>query len=289
MARPTDTLRLVRFHNPRLARVGVEVMDVAGVRARAGASLRAPERVDFLMLLLVQDGRGHHRVDFVEHALRAGDVVMVRPGQVQQWQLSGTLQGQLVLVSPEALAPSIARAGVDMQLLAIDAWPAVSRPPRDAFAAAIADTARLAADIGRYSDSAVDAAIIWHGLLALLLRLARDRGAVAAAGDGVHRLFLRELERQVDQRRSVRMLAARLGYSESTVSRACVAATGRTAKQLLDARIALEAKRLLVHSTATAAQVGHQLGFTEPTNFVKFFKRTAGTTPLAFRAAHRPG
>jgi AraC-like DNA-binding protein len=80
--------------------------------------------------------------------------------------------------------------------------------------------------------------------------------------------------------------AQRLGYSESTLSRACVAVAGRTAKEEIDARIALEAKRLLVHSPAPAANIGHQLGFSEPTNFLKFFRRTVGSTPLEFRQAH---
>lgn len=34
------------------------------------------------------------------------------------------------------------------------------------------------------------------------------------------------------------------------------------------------------------AQVGHRLGFTEPTNFLKFFKRMAGRTPFEFRESH---
>jgi AraC-like DNA-binding protein len=78
--------------------------------------------------------------------------------------------------------------------------------------------------------------------------------------------------------------AKRLGYSESTLSRACVAATGYTAKQAIDLRVALEARRMLVHSDATVAQIGHRLGFSEPTNFVKFFRRTCGVTPLDFRS-----
>ena len=79
--------------------------------------------------------------------------------------------------------------------------------------------------------------------------------------------------------------ARRLGYSESTLSRACVAAVGHTAKRAIDLRLVLEAKRLLVHSQATVVQISHQLGFSEPTNFVKFFRRLAGRTPQQFRAA----
>ena len=132
------------------------------------------------------------------------------------------------------------------------------------------------------------AAIIRHALLALLLRLARELRAEeestpASRAAEIHRLFLRELETGFHRRLSVLDYARRIGYSESTISRACLAAAGSTAKQLVDLRIALEAKRLLVHSQATVAQIGHQLGFAEPTNFVKFFRRMEGTTPNEFR------
>jgi AraC-like DNA-binding protein len=81
--------------------------------------------------------------------------------------------------------------------------------------------------------------------------------------------------------------AAALGYSVRTLTRATLAATGRTAKQHLDARILLEAKRLLVHTDASAAAVGAQLGFADAGDFTKFFRKRAGRTPLEFRATAR--
>jgi AraC-like DNA-binding protein len=281
--RPADPLKYVRFYNPRLARVGVEVMSVAELVRRTGDTLEPPERVDFLMVLLVQSGRGRHMVDFTEHALQPGTVVLVRPGQVQQWRLTPALAGQLVLVSVDALAPTISRGEVDMKLLALDEWPTVSRPAPALFPEAIADVMRMHADIARFAGSETEAAIIWHELMALLLRLRPER-ADADAQTEVHRLFMQELEKTFHRRPSVRDLARRIGYSESTLSRACLAGAGRTAKEAVDQRIALEAKRLLAHSDATAAEIGHRLGFSEPTNFLKFFRRMVGTTPQQFRA-----
>jgi AraC-like DNA-binding protein len=280
----------VRFHNPRLARVGVEALSLAELRERAGAQLGAPERVDFHLLLLVQAGRASHMVDFVEHSLRRGTVLFVRPGQVHQWRMTPGLQGQLVLISGEALVPSIARVQVDMKLLALDDWPAASRPGAALFAQALADVARLRADALAFAGDEVESAIIRHELLALLLRLARERASAASPGattpdQAIHRLFARELEAHFHERLSVLDYARRIGYSESTLSRACVAAVGHTAKEALDRRVVLEAKRLLVHSDEPVAQIGHRLGFSEPTNFVKFFRRLAGTTPQAFRRA----
>jgi AraC-like DNA-binding protein len=92
-----------------------------------------------------------------------------------------------------------------------------------------------------------------------------------------------ELEARLAPVRPVADIAAALGYAPRTLSRACLAATGRTAKQLVDERVFLEARRLLVHTDSTVAGVGAALGFSEPTNFTKFFVRMSGRTPGAWR------
>lgn len=289
MSAKRASVRETRFHNPRLTRVGVEVLSLDRLRAHSPKVLGQPERLEFHLLMLVEAGRSRHRVDFLDVGLRPGTVVFVRPGQVQQWFLKDELQAQLVLISAEALAPSIARAEVDSKLLALPDWPAVSVPSRALFREAAADVRRMRKDIERFEGSEIDAAIIRHAVLALLLRLARELSATQARSTNtreaeIHRLFAHELESGFHKRLTVLDYARRLGYSESTLSRACVATIGRTAKQAIDLRIALEAKRLLVHSEATVAGIGHQLGFAEPTNFVKFFRRLEGMTPAAFRA-----
>lgn len=295
MARRPTEVPEVRFNNPRLSKVGVEVISLAEFRRRAGPAgltlLAGPLRVDFHHLLLVRNGRGKHVVDFVEDHFAPGSVLLVRPGQVQQWRAFDKVQGQLALVSGEALAPSVGRSDVDMGLLNLAAWPAVSRPSPELFCEALANIERLSADVARFKGTDVEAAIIRHELLTLLLRLARElRGTALHRQPGreaeIHAQFATELELTYSKRPSVLELTRRLGYSESTVSRACLALTGRTAKQEIDERVALEAKRLLVHSRATAAQIGYQLGFSEPTNFAKFFKRTVGCAPLEFQRTH---
>jgi AraC-like DNA-binding protein len=57
-----------------------------------------------------------------------------------------------------------------------------------------------------------------------------------------------------------------------------------TAKRVIIERIILEAKRLLAHSSDPVAGISSHLGFDEPTNFVKFFKRETDLTPTQFRS-----
>jgi len=288
MSKPED-LKEVHFDNPRLATVGVEALTLDELREGAApGALAGPQRVDFFHVLLMQQGECLHMVDFVQHPLEAGMVLFVQPGQVQQWLLPKDVQGQLILIANTALMPSA--QGSDMRLLSLPLWSATARPAPGVFAMACTDFRRIKTDIGRFRGSDLEVAIIQHQLLSMLLRLAPEmQSSRMARGSGreseVYALFVKELEARYAGRESVIAYANRLGFSESTVSRACVAMTGWTAKRLIDERVALEAKRLLVHSEATVAQIGHWLGFTEATNFVKFFRRTVGTTPLDFRAA----
>jgi AraC-like DNA-binding protein len=133
--------------------------------------------------------------------------------------------------------------------------------------------------------------VLRHHLAALLLRVQRlepEGGPGQAAADSeMLARFRVEIDRRFTDTRQVEEYAKALGCSVRTLTRASLAATGRTAKQLLDDRVALEAKRLLAESELPVAEIGTRLGFTEATNFGRFFTRTAGSTPGQFRAESR--
>jgi AraC-like DNA-binding protein len=77
--------------------------------------------------------------------------------------------------------------------------------------------------------------------------------------------------------------ANQLGCTVKSLSRATQASAAIGAKQYIAARIILEAKRLLTHTQMPISVIADQLGFDEPTNFVKFFKREGSLAPNEFR------
>lgn len=146
----------------------------------------------------------------------------------------------------------------------------------------------LSAEYRRGDDTELGIELLGQLLTALLIRIARllpraDAGS-PPVGAETFRRFQHELERSFAVTRHAGDYAARVGYSVRTLSRACQAVTGHTAKELINARVALEAKRLLTHTDLPAATVGRRLGFTEPTNFNKFFTRETGHNPGDFRS-----
>ena len=91
------------------------------------------------------------------------------------------------------------------------------------------------------------------------------------------------LEKQFACHKAVNSYAAQMVITERRLQQATAAAVGKTRKQMVEERIVLEAKRLLAHSNQSVKEIGFSLGFNEPTNFVHFFHRVDGQTPMAFK------
>src|SRR6266545_4471317 len=134
--------------------------------------------------------------------------------------------------------------------------------------------------------------LLRHQLAVLLMRvvaLQQQAAKPPAAGGEVMTAFRKEIEGSFATTRRVEDYAERLGCSVRTLTRACLAATGRSAKQVIDDRVTLEAKRLLAHTDLPVASIGSKLGFTEATNFGRFFMRETGQTPGEFRVSTSTG
>lgn len=241
-----------------------------------------PLLLDEHLLFLATAGHGTCEVDFRTHQCRPGSLLWAHPGQVVRYGTQPGLDAIIVTWHPEVLAglgPLGAGGGSGYWQLAGEDEDAV-----------INEVSQLVVDCQRHRGNGRGADLLRHQLAVLLHRLALlPPGGVAArlgAETAYHRLR-REIERTYHRTRRVEDYAARLECSVRTLTRACLAATGRSAKQVIDDRVALEAMRLLAATELPIAEIGGRLGFSEPTNFGRFFQREVGISPGAFRSRLR--
>jgi len=68
-----------------------------------------------------------------------------------------------------------------------------------------------------------------------------------------------------------------------------VTPSGVSAKQLIDERVVLEAKRQLSHADASVSEIALLLGFDDASNFSSYFHRQVHMTPGTFRTRSRTG
>ncbi|MCF3650609.1 helix-turn-helix domain-containing protein [Synoicihabitans lomoniglobus] len=277
----------IPFAHSQGKKTPVEVVRLSELRAReTDLPIFAPKRPDFYVLMFVTEGAGSHWIDFMRHALRPGDVLQVRPDQVHAFDADSNHEALLLLFRPEMVPAS------HVERLAIHLSQPVHLASRD-FKLLIQvldflqQIERMPAHIRLTSMAA--------GLLQAIIAgldewYAREHSLSANPGhqralELVHR-FEQLLHHQVG-RQSLVACAGQLHVTTRTLSRACQQIRGTSPKKLIDRNLALEAKRQLILGNATGEEIGYDLGFSEASNFVKFFKRIVGQTPEAFRLQQR--
>ncbi len=293
---PGNAIARLDYEPPEKYNLDIEVFRLAELWPRKTKEhFRHAHRIEFHQLMVVTEGRCTHTIDFDQVACEAGTVLMVTPGQAQQFDVDSAWDGWLLLFQSDFLLPSGTAQG-NRRLEPDLAWPGqpmhldapLQRLVADAVTQLHHDT-QLPAPRGELHS------LLRHQLHALLIRLGMawgEREAASAdhpvsAGERQrHRRFRHLVEQRFGQWHQVQEYAAALGCSDKTLNRAVLAAAERTAKALIVDRIMLEAKRLLAHTALPVAVVGNHVGFDEPTNFTKFFRREAAMSPGAFRALH---
>lgn len=83
--------------------------------------------------------------------------------------------------------------------------------------------------------------------------------------------------------RTPRQFAEELAVHTNSLNRALKEVTGKTTTQLINERLMLEARALLIHSNWTISQISNSLGFEEPTHFARAFRAYSGHPPSSLR------
>ncbi len=285
-------IRRVRYL-PAAASVGdIEVTALAGIRDRGGSNeFLTPQRLDFDLVVHIQSGTAVHTVDFADHPLRPGDVLWVRAGQVHQWGAIAAIEGSVVMFGPHSVDDRT-RDLIRLHVVR----------PRNHWSAAdltgtpVTQTLNLltsTSDSPGAERSNLRQAIRAHCLAALLVELTLAQPADHGTGPGptheVFAWFRDHIEEHFQHWHKVSEYADRLGYSSRTLNRLARQHTGLSAKQLIDERVILEAKRQLSHGDAPVSEIAEQLGFDDASNFSSYFRRQTRITPGTFRSQGHTG
>lgn len=77
--------------------------------------------------------------------------------------------------------------------------------------------------------------------------------------------------------------AGKLFVSANTLNTIVKDLTGKTAKEIINDRVILESKKMLLYTSNDIAEIAFTIGFDEPTHFIRFFKAHTLQTPKEYR------
>ena len=94
--------------------------------------------------------------------------------------------------------------------------------------------------------------------------------------------FIKLVENNFKEKHLVEDYTALMGISRTYLNKK-LKAFGTTASDLIKAKLLREAKKELHYSNLSVSEIAYKLNFSEPANFIRFFKKMTSITPNQFR------
>ena len=244
--------------------------------------IRPHRHSDLVQLLYVQAGCAELEVEGALQRVEQASLQVVPALSVHGFRFSRDIQGHVLSLA----LPLVEQLGTGLPLapLATASCHAVGdeKLQLDALFESISQEYRKqAAGRDLMLQSLISILLVWIGRRCL----AAQQSEAAPLDKGrVHlQRFTRLLEEHYREHWPIERYAAELGISAAHLNALCRSLAGLSALQVINQRVLLEAKRNLVYTTMTINQVADSLGFSEPAYFSRFFKRSTGVAPQAFR------
>jgi AraC-like DNA-binding protein/mannose-6-phosphate isomerase-like protein (cupin superfamily) len=235
-----------------------------------------------------QGGRGtiERDCDLIEVGPRS--LLILGPGDIHSWKETENLEGSLLAVSE--LFTSSSNFSLPFRELSAFLQPNGSRairlnPSEDNL---IRNLFEILRDSGPSSN--FDQREVLKALLLILFSKINGfhvgRGSVPPdpAISPLTREFKQALLTECPRIASVKEFAQFLKVSRSYLHRAVLHDTGLPPSELIRDRLVFEAKRLLLHTNSSPAEIAQHLGFLSASYFSSFFQRHAHLSPRAFRS-----
>ncbi len=250
-----------------------------------------PRRNAFFVIFWITSGTGTYTIDFTRYTIRPNTLFFIGPGQIHYGETADPIKGYTLLFEDELFHMS----GLNAFFEKLDLFKTLSNESalyfQDQEAPKINQfTTELFNEFESEQFGRIDAIVATLQLLLIQAQRKltnKNSHLPRNASDQLTRHFLKLVEQHISAAHNLHDYAQWLGVTVGHLTETVKAETGVPAGTLLRKRLVLEAKRWLVSSDLTAAQIATKLQFDDPSYFGRFFKRETGQTPNAFRTKLR--
>lgn len=285
-----DDIQKIDYRPQKSYLLDMEIFSASDFRHKGSQEKRrSTHKYICYMLVCITGGSCIQLLDFEPISCETGSVLFIRPGQTHSFGNDEDWDGWIIMFKPEFLQSSVA------EFFEVSIRNTLGVLPKHLKLDTIELGSVVETIMQILKDTRIDAQLqdinmlIRFQLYSLLIRFSLyNRVKVSQTNVSTislrrFELFKQLLEKNFFRNHQVAEYAKQLGFTEKSLTRSTLDATGMNAKSFIASRINLEAKRLLVHTDLTITLISEKLGFEEVTNFIKFFKRMNKQTPISFR------
>ncbi|MEM7510783.1 MAG: AraC family transcriptional regulator [Bacteroidota bacterium] len=248
-----------------------------------------PHSHDFYTIIWILKGKGTHTIDFQEYEVRERQLYFLHPGQVHQLEVE-EVQGYVCMFTLDFMCATGVRDSFLTELHLFDqseeSTPLLMPENEEKTFSSLIDMMKLAT-----KENEAESAEIISSSLKLFLLMARKiqkqqqpEPSSPTEDSRIIRAFKKLVEERFPEWHKVQEYADQLGITANYLKDLVKTDLEVSAKQYIQNRIILEAKRKIHFSDMNAKEIGFTLGFQDPAHFSKFFKQVTGMSLTAFKA-----
>lgn len=252
----------------------------------------SPHRHTYYEILFIEQGQGFHEIDFQTYPIQGAGLHFLMPGQVHLLTLHGPCQGYIIAFSEDYFS----FYNPDSQGLA--SFPFFRSKQRQAVVALVENDRKYFHNVleNMVNDHLTAEAdrILTGKYLGILLQ----KGAFLAKKNETEQVpsfslpelvtqFKELADKQYQSLHDVQSYASTLNVSADYLSKSVKKHLGVSAGEYIQAKLLMEAKRLLVFTPLSSKEIAYTLQIEDPSYFGRLFKRKTGLTPKEYRQSVR--
>lgn len=244
-------------------------------------------QLSFYEILFIEEGAGIFTLDENKIHVAPRTIIFTSPGQVRHWEIEENIKGYTLLFEKDFLHLFFSD---ELFLYRFQYFHQYSSPTEmkiseEAFEKCLELLRGIELEFGQLQNDSNH--LIRSLLYQLLVILNRYYAGVynVQRDTYVHSDFYRFrslLEKRFVNDRSVEAYSQMLNVSTGFLNKICRQFSGLSAQQMIHYKLISEIKKQL-YQNKSAKEISYDFGFSDPSNFNRFFKKLTGITPQQYR------
>ncbi|WP_335965147.1 helix-turn-helix transcriptional regulator [Galbibacter sp. PAP.153] len=247
--------------------------------------IRGLHKHDFFLVVIFTSGSGFHEIDFNTYEVKPGSIFMLRPGQTHYWKLSKNSRGYIFFHDQYFYeSPYLKRSVYDFPF-----YGSIHNPPflyLDVellsgtvvkFKELLSIYKEAAYMINRRLQSLTD--LIYSEISEMYLLQENVEKVKSNVYLKQFRAFEGLLEEFYRVNRYPSYYAEKMHITPKHLNRIVKTTIGKSATELINERVLLEAKRMIVSAVGSLSEIAYSLGFEDYAYFSRWFKLRTGKEP----------
>lgn len=249
-----------------------------------------PHRHNYFSVIWSLNTTGKHIIDFREYSIRPQSIFFVSPGQVHQVITDPNPTGLVILFTCDFLQRNNIREDFISNLKLFRS--SDDTPPMEINEAMHQRLQIFARGMMDAFESDSEFRLDTIGSYLKLFLIECNGNCTLAPESNTQNVEVKRtivqnfktlVEKHFRQWHQVQEYAENLNVSPNYLNEVIKLAIGQSAKEYIQTRLVLEAKRMSLFTGLSSKEIGFDLGFDDPSHFSKFFKLNTGKSVLEFK------